>query len=151
MIQERILLLMKAQGMTPTQFADEIGIQRSSISHILSGRNNPSLDVILKILGRFKEIDSNWLILGKGNLLKERDLDNSPTLFNLDEDEEIIDKNLKEIDLEEEEKEKEKEIKTNNIEIQENIIAMQNPNSQRSISKIIILYNDNSYEELVKN
>lgn len=149
MIQERILLLMKAQGMTPTQFADEIGIQRSSISHILSGRNNPSLDVILKILGRFKEIDSNWLILGKGNLLKERDLDNSPTLFNLDEDEEIIDKNLKEIDLEEEEKEK--EIKTNNIEIQENIIAMQNPNSQRSISKIIILYNDNSYEELVKN
>lgn len=149
MIQERILLLMKAQGMTPTQFADEIGIQRSSISHILSGRNNPSLDVILKILGRFKEIDSNWLILGKGNLLKERDLDNSPTLFNLDEDEEIIDKNLKEIDLEEEEKEK--EIKTNNIEIQENIIAMQNTNSQRSISKIIILYNDNSYEELVKN
>ena len=147
MIQERILLLMKAQGMTPTQFADEIGIQRSSISHILSGRNNPSLDVILKILGRFKEIDSNWLILGKGNLLKERDLDNSPTLFNLDEDEEIIDKNLKEIDLEEEEK----EIKTNNIEIQENIIAMQNTNSQRSISKIIILYNDNSYEELVKN
>lgn len=149
MIQERILLLMKAQGMTPTQFADEIGIQRSSISHILSGRNNPSLDVILKILGRFKEIDSNWLILGKGNLLKERDLDNSPTLFNLDEDEEIIDKNLKEINLKEEEKEK--EIKTNNIEIQENIIAMQNPNSQRSISKIIILYNDNSYEELVKN
>lgn len=149
MIQERILLLMKAQGMTPTQFADEIGIQRSSVSHILSGRNNPSLDVILKILGRFKEIDSNWLILGKGNLLKERDLDNSPTLFNLDEDEEIIDKNLKEIDLKEEEKEK--EIKTNNIEIQENIIAMQNTNSQRSISKIIILYNDNSYEELVKN
>ena len=135
--------------MTPTQFADEIGIQRSSISHILSGRNNPSLDVILKILGRFKEVDSNWLILGKGNLLKERDLDNSPTLFNLDEDEEIIDKNLKEINLKEEEKEK--EIKTNNIEIQENIIAMQNTNSQRSISKIIILYNDNSYEELVKN
>ena len=149
MIQERILLLMKAQGMTPTQFADEIGIQRSSISHILSGRNNPSLDVILKILGRFKEVDSNWLILGKGNLLKERDLDNSPTLFNLDEDEEIIDKNLKEINLKEEEIEK--EIKTNNIEIQENIIAMQNTNSQRSISKIIILYNDNSYEELVKN
>lgn|SRR5690554_3620086 len=135
MIQERILLLMKAQGMTPTQFADEIGIQRSSISHILSGRNNPSLDVILKILGRFKEIDSNWLILGKGNLLKERDLDNSPTLFNLDEDEEIIDSNLKEIELEEVEK----------------VVIQQNPNSQRSISKIIILYNDNSYEELVKN
>lgn len=147
MIQERILLLMKAQGMTPTQFADEIGIQRSSISHILSGRNNPSLDVILKILGRFKEIDSNWLILGKGNLLKEKEVDKYPTLFNLDEDEEIIDKNLKEIDLDEEEK----EIKSNNIEIQENIIALQNTNSQRSISKIIILYNDNSYEELVKN
>lgn len=69
MIQERILLLMKARGMNPTQFADEIGVQRSSISHILSGRNNPSLDIITKILNRFSDVDSNWLVLGKGSLV----------------------------------------------------------------------------------
>lgn len=69
MIQERILLLMKSLGLNPAQFADEIGIQRSSISHIISGRNNPSLDIITKILNRFSDIDSNWLVLGKGSLV----------------------------------------------------------------------------------
>ena len=69
MMQERILLLMKSFGMNPTEFADEIGVQRSSISHILSGRNNPSLDLVTKILNRFPEIDSNWLVLGKGSLV----------------------------------------------------------------------------------
>jgi transcriptional regulator with XRE-family HTH domain len=59
---------MKSLGLNPTQFADEIGVQRSSISHILSGRNNPSLDLVTKILNRFKDVDSNWLILGKGSL-----------------------------------------------------------------------------------
>ena len=67
-MQERIVLLMKSLGLNPTQFADEIGVQRSSISHILSGRNNPSLDLVTKILNRFKDVDSNWLILGKGSL-----------------------------------------------------------------------------------
>ncbi|MFA7082412.1 MAG: helix-turn-helix transcriptional regulator [Bacteroidales bacterium] len=69
MMQERILLLMKSFGMNPSEFADEIGVQRSSISHILSGRNNPSLDLVTKILNRFPEIDSNWLVLGKGSLV----------------------------------------------------------------------------------
>lgn len=69
MMQERILLLMKSFAMNPTEFADEIGVQRSSISHILSGRNNPSLDLVTKILNRFPEIDSNWLVLGKGSLV----------------------------------------------------------------------------------
>jgi len=68
-MQERILLLMKSFGMNPSEFADEIGVQRSSISHILSGRNNPSLDLVTKILNRFPEIDSNWLVLGKGSLV----------------------------------------------------------------------------------
>lgn len=64
---------MKSLGLNPTQFADEIGVQRSSISHILSGRNNPSLDIVTKILNRFKEVDSNWLILGKGSLFSKSD------------------------------------------------------------------------------
>lgn len=69
MIQERILLLMKSLGLNPAQFADEIGVQRSSISHIISGRNNPSLDIVTKILNKFPDIDSNWLVIGKGSLV----------------------------------------------------------------------------------
>lgn len=81
MIQERILLLMKSLGLNPAQFADEIGVQRSSISHIISGRNNPSLDIVTKILNKFPDIDSNWLVIGKGSLVGKNET-NSPEIRN---------------------------------------------------------------------
>ena len=62
----RILLVLKTQNLTSSQFADEIGVQRSSISHILSGRNNPSLEFVTKILKRFPDINSEWILFGKG-------------------------------------------------------------------------------------
>ncbi|MDP3313251.1 helix-turn-helix transcriptional regulator [Lutibacter sp.] len=52
--------------LTAATFADKIGVPRSSISHILSGRNKPSLDFVLKIMNEFPEVDFNWLILDKG-------------------------------------------------------------------------------------
>lgn len=54
--------------MTPSQFADTIGIQRSGMSHILAGRNNPSLDFVLKVLASFPEISPSWLLQGKGEM-----------------------------------------------------------------------------------
>lgn len=57
--------------LSPSQFADEIGVQRSGVSHILSGRNKPSLDFILKILTRFPEVDADWLLFGKGSMVKK--------------------------------------------------------------------------------
>ena len=48
-------------------FADKIGVQRSSISHILSGRNKPSLDFILKVTNEFTDVDIYWLLNGKGS------------------------------------------------------------------------------------
>ncbi len=68
---ERILLILKTKNLSASQFADEINVQRSSISHILSGRNNPSLEFILKIIKQFPEIDIEWLILGKGQMVKK--------------------------------------------------------------------------------
>ncbi|HLV14781.1 MAG TPA: helix-turn-helix transcriptional regulator [Xanthomarina sp.] len=49
-----------------SSFAEKIGVQRSSISHILSGRNKPSLDFILKVLSTFPEVELYWLLNGKG-------------------------------------------------------------------------------------
>ena len=49
-MKEQLTRIMEAEGMTPAKFADEIGVQRSSISHIISGRNKPSYDFIVKIL-----------------------------------------------------------------------------------------------------
>lgn len=65
---ERINLLIKAKNITARQFAEQIGIQPSGMSHILSGRNNPSLDFVLKVVKRWPEVNINWLMLGKGEM-----------------------------------------------------------------------------------
>ncbi len=64
----RINLLLRAKNITAKQFAEEIGIQPSGMSHILGGRNNPSLDFVSKVLRRYPEIDANWLVMGKGEM-----------------------------------------------------------------------------------
>lgn len=63
---DRLKLIMQTKNISPAEFADILEVQRSGISHLLSGRNNPSLGFIEKILLRFPEISPDWLILGKG-------------------------------------------------------------------------------------
>ncbi|PQB06919.1 transcriptional regulator [Polaribacter filamentus] len=80
----RIKKVMDLHDLTASLFADRIGVQRSSISHILSGRNKPSLDFILKITSEFKDVDIHWLLNGKGFFPKNEETDNltaSSTLF----------------------------------------------------------------------
>ena len=67
---DRINLIMRAKNITASQFADEINIQRSGMSHIMSGRNKPSLDFVMRVLNRYPEIDTNWLLFGKGEMYK---------------------------------------------------------------------------------
>lgn len=70
---ERILEILKIKNLSPAQFADIIGVQRSSISHLISGRNKPSLEFIQKILKTFPEINTDWMISGKGPLMNQED------------------------------------------------------------------------------
>lgn len=63
----RLELLMENHKLNAAAFAEKIGVQRSSVSHILSRRNKPSLDFILKIESQFEEADFNWLLLGTQN------------------------------------------------------------------------------------
>ena len=65
---DRINLILKAKNITARQFAEEIGIQPSGMSHILGGRNNPSLDFVTKVIRRYPEIDANWLLMGRGEM-----------------------------------------------------------------------------------
>lgn len=69
-MKERIEAIIQHERLTPSQFADAIGVQRSGISHILSGRNKPSLDFLNKLLERFPHISGDWLITGHGLMLK---------------------------------------------------------------------------------
>ena len=69
--------------LTASMFADKIGVQRSSISHILSGRNKPSLDFILKVIAEFDEVDMYWLLNGKGTFPKNTNTP-TPSLHNIE-------------------------------------------------------------------
>lgn len=64
-IQERLQLVLKMHNLTPSSFADQIGVQRSNISHVLSGRNKPSLDFLEKILLNFPRVNAHWLVTGE--------------------------------------------------------------------------------------
>ncbi|UHO40052.1 helix-turn-helix transcriptional regulator [Chryseobacterium capnotolerans] len=69
-LNERISKVIEYSRLTPSEFADEIDVQRSSISHITSGRNKPSLEFIIKIKSRFPELLWDWLVTGEGEMLK---------------------------------------------------------------------------------
>src|SRR5690606_458930 len=95
-LSKRILEIMEKSGLTPSEFADKIEVQRSAISHITSGRNKPSLEFLIKIKKVFPEIDTDWLVFGTEKEEKIEEIsslneniasstDFHPTLFDLEE------------------------------------------------------------------
>lgn len=71
--RERLEFLMRCHNLTPSLFADKVGIQRASVSHILSGRNKISLDIVVKINRVFPDASFEWLINGTGAAPKGAD------------------------------------------------------------------------------
>lgn len=71
-MQDQIQEILRREGLSSSQFADKIDVQRSSVSHVLSGRNKPGFDFILKILHAFPGIDADWLITGSGEMYKQK-------------------------------------------------------------------------------
>jgi len=69
-MKDRLSNFLISEGLSPSMFADRLGIQRSGISHITSGRNNPSFDFIQKLLIQFPKLNPEWLILGQGSMYK---------------------------------------------------------------------------------
>ena len=123
---KRLEDLLKNYEISAATLADKIGIQRSSISHLLSGRNNPSLDFVIKILDNFPQISFDWFVKGIGHINSESNIEKdslTPTLFD---------------DLESSESEKSiKKTKTH---------LSRNEYSGKNIEKIVLLYSDGSFE-----
>lgn len=64
---KRLERVLKYYSLSASAFADRIGVQRSSISHLLTGRNKPSLEFVLKVIKTFPEVNLYWLLNGKGS------------------------------------------------------------------------------------
>lgn len=83
---KRLETLLDFYGLSASSFADKIGVQRSSLSHLLSGRNKPSLDFVLKVIDTFPEVDLYWILNGKGTFPKNEKVATTPTLSKSNED-----------------------------------------------------------------
>ena len=82
---ERLKTVMSFYSLSATALAESIGIQRSSISHLLSGRNKPSLDFVLKVLKEYPEVELYWLLNGKGLFPKSEKTEiKSPPIPNIE-------------------------------------------------------------------
>jgi transcriptional regulator with XRE-family HTH domain len=144
-MKERIIAIMEKENLTPTRFADRLQINRGVISHILSGRNKPSLEVVTKILEEMPYINPEWLLKGTGNMVKngidqierpvEPDLFRQPAI-NLKEDT-VEAKERHEIKL------KQPENSPQNTEYK---VVETQKTEVRKISQIIIYYTDNTFE-----
>lgn len=71
-MKDRIAQFLKSEGISPAEFADKIGVQRSSVSHVLNGRNHPSASFIQKLLGSYKTLNPRWLLLGEGPISESK-------------------------------------------------------------------------------
>ncbi|MFN8255097.1 MAG: helix-turn-helix transcriptional regulator [Bacteroidales bacterium] len=130
-IKDRILRFLTRQQLSSARFADIIGVQRSSISHILSGRNNPSLDFLQKVLLNFPKLNAEWLVLGKGEMFTE----NSQSQLNFDlskESQSVVAPAVS-------------ESQTRNAITHEETVKESRP---RLIKKVVVFYDDNTFEEL---
>jgi len=70
---KRLEIILDYYALNASSFADKIGVQRSSMSHLLSGRNKPSLDFVMKIMEVFPDIDLYWILNGKGSFPKSNE------------------------------------------------------------------------------
>ena len=147
-MRERIRQIMENENLTPAKFADRLQINRANISHILNGRNNPSLDVVTKILSGMPYINTDWLINGDGEMYKDGfDMDSIPKEHDLFHQSPATTPQEKETVVKSEGIDVNKPEK--NIQVIENKIIDTQKNNDKKIRQIIIYYNDSTFETFV--
>lgn len=154
-MKDRIKMIMDAENMTPARFADTLQIGRAVISHILNGRNNPSLDVITRILTQMADINSEWLLTGIGNMYKSDKTESTPQevlsnnsypdLFSQPSFENSVKPSTPSSETEyRKENIVNSAVNTPNIPVNERIIYRET--KDKKIKQIIIYYTDNTFE-----
>ncbi len=144
-MKDRIKQIMDKANLTPAKFADQLQINRAVVSHILNGRNNPSLDVVTKILSEMNYINSDWLLNGTGQMYKDgytaADSENDRSLFNA---------GATNVTDSEDQTEYPKENTSKNTQTSnkpaDNQDISYSPSSTRKVRQIIIYYTDNTFE-----
>ncbi|WP_291287408.1 helix-turn-helix transcriptional regulator [Flavobacterium sp.] len=139
---KRLEIILDYYALNASSFADKIGVQRSSMSHLLSGRNKPSLDFVLKILEVFPDIDLYWILNGKGSFPKTEDATDLKKNESLSE----FAKPLTPISSEENfVSENEKSKNTSSTEIKTQSLSP----AENEIEKIVVFYKNGTFKTYV--
>lgn len=164
-LNERISEIINYSQFTASEFADEIEVQRSNISHITSGRNKPSLDFLVKIKERFPELQWDWLIFGQGEMIKKPEEEvviekpKTPTLpdlfslindenFGLTESEDKVSKDFpRESEIPVQSSVEEKISDSQRLEVQQELPRQQLVENEGSkIKRIVFFYENGKFE-----
>lgn len=145
-MKERIIEFLKKENKTASQFAEEINVQPSGISHILSGRNKPSLDFVLKMLEKYPYISSDWLLFGNGEMYKDKSL---ATLFDNIGEKKVTENRQNEQDTEKRNTDLivEKQVVTESVH--ESIPHQHTAYESYKVRKIVFFYNNGKFEEYI--
>lgn len=146
----RLKQFLAAENISQAELAERIQVVRASVSHILSGRNNPSYDFIKGLMENYPRLNIEWLFFGKGKMYKDlpeqitqakpaapqtdvpEESDDTPQLFSFEEEEAAEESIPAEIPIASKTSEE----------------IVQKPAKQRKVKKIIVLFDDESYQEL---
>jgi len=165
---ERIKQIMEYYQLTPAAFAEQIGINRSNLTHLFSGRNQPSLDLAKKILHCYPDIKTEWLIMGVGQMFRnneekewelkiqnekrlqrhpEPELFDEPSTTNaiIGESPVVVEKNNNEQIFDSREVEKTITV-TPPVSVKAPEKVNELPYSDRTVIKIVFFYSDSSFE-----
>lgn len=144
----RLKQFLAAENISQAYFADSINVVRASVSHVLAGRNNPSYDFIKAIMDNYPQLNIEWLILGKGKMYKTvLQEDPEPGLLFQGFGEEAEESAPVEEDIPLLVDDIAPNIASSN-EINTSSAQIQKPVTQRKVSKIIVLFDDGSYQEM---
>lgn len=149
-MNQRLKQFLDMEGLSPARFAEELGIQRSGMSHLLAGRNKPSFEFIQKMMTAYPDLNYEWLILGKGRPYKSDRKMPETTGQGAIPTEIPMDDTTPELDLFSEDQ----DFETENPSAQpaENRIFAQSAGEgtairPKKIARIIVFFNDGTYEE----
>lgn len=131
-MKDRLQKLLTKEGIAPTRFAEIVGVQRSSISHILSGRNKPSFDMVQSILAKFPKLNPDWLIMGTGDMYRKVV---QTSLFDSSEPPKLT---------------APKDISAEQVDISQSspeVKPSENAISERNVERVIVFYSDKTFTE----
>ncbi len=156
-MNNRLKQFLAAENITQAQFADTINVVRASVSHILSGRNKPSFDFISAMMSKYPNLNMEWIMFGKGKMYKDSPLPEPEQLFpeeipipvpaeTIDRLPETEDSPLRSAEIQPVIEEKESKLPLTGLNTLGN--NLQNIVKQRKVTKVIIMFDDGSYQEM---